>query len=127
VPVEEAKKANRYDPSLFEGVAFRFGAIRVVGGVLGAREPGAGRNLALRENGGQVTASSELGGYPVRACTDGLRCRDGGYWNDGTQNQFPDWVQVAWLQPQRIGVIRAALPFTPATLRSRTRVATNSA
>ena len=77
--------------------------------------------------GSHFEASSELGGYPVRACTDGLRCRDGGYWNDGTQNQFPDWVQVAWPQPQCIGAIRAALPFTPATLRSRTRVATNSA
>ena len=31
VPIAEAKKANQYDPEAFEGVAFRFGWIRVVG------------------------------------------------------------------------------------------------
>jgi hypothetical protein len=34
VPIAEAKKANRYDPKLFEGVAFRFAAIRVIGDVV---------------------------------------------------------------------------------------------
>jgi len=31
VPIEEAKKANRYDPALFGGVALRVAAIRMVG------------------------------------------------------------------------------------------------
>jgi hypothetical protein len=34
VPIAEAKKANRYDPALFEGVALRVAAIRVMGDVL---------------------------------------------------------------------------------------------
>jgi len=33
VPIAEAKKANRYDPALFEGVALRLAAIRVIGDV----------------------------------------------------------------------------------------------
>ncbi len=31
VPIEEAKKADRYDPSLFEGVALRVAALRIIG------------------------------------------------------------------------------------------------
>ncbi|MBM3474686.1 MAG: hypothetical protein FJX75_15590 [Armatimonadetes bacterium] len=34
VPIAEAKKANRYDPALFEGVALRVAAIRVIGEVV---------------------------------------------------------------------------------------------
>jgi hypothetical protein len=33
VPIAEAKKANRYDPALFEGVALRVAAVRVTGDV----------------------------------------------------------------------------------------------
>ena len=30
-PIEEAKKLGKYDPKAFEGVALRFGWIRIVG------------------------------------------------------------------------------------------------
>ncbi|MBI2301387.1 MAG: hypothetical protein HYU66_20980, partial [Armatimonadetes bacterium] len=67
-------------------------------------------NLCLA---GKLTASSEMPGYPVRWCADGLRSRDRSYWNDNTRAAFPDWVQVTWDRPQTIRVVRACLPFMP--------------
>lgn len=73
----------------------------------------AATNLCLPAVGATVTASSTLGGYPVSACTDGLRSRDCGYWNDATQRQFPDWVAATWDAPRTIRLVRATLPLMP--------------
>lgn len=60
-----------------------------------------GVNVALRANGGVVSASSAYSAnYPVSAINDGNRRGNtwgsGGGWNDATVNGFPDWAQVTF-------------------------------
>jgi uncharacterized protein YqjF (DUF2071 family) len=56
-------------------------------------------NVALASNGGVASASSTYSAaFPVSAINDneraGANYSNGGYWNDGTPNSFPDWVQI---------------------------------
>lgn len=69
-----------------------------------------GPNLALVANGGTVTVSSALGGYPASALNDGVRQTGYGYWNDATQRQYPDWAQVGWAEPRTIDKVVLRLP-----------------
>lgn len=52
-------------------------------------------NLALEVNGGKVSVSSEHSGgtFPASKLNDGTA---DGYWNDGTQNEYPDWCEISW-------------------------------
>ena len=62
--------------------------------------PLSGRiNVALAANGGSARASTILNGnYPpsgtINGDRKGLNWGAGGGWNDGTQNQGPDWLEV---------------------------------
>ena len=58
-------------------------------------------NVALAGNGGSATASSVYNAnYPASATINGdrkgLNWGAGGGWNDGTVNQYPDWIEVAF-------------------------------
>jgi hypothetical protein len=58
-----------------------------------------GTNVALAANGGVVSASSTYNNnFPVTAVNDGdrlgLNWGNGGGWNDGTPNVWPDWVEI---------------------------------
>jgi hypothetical protein len=64
---------------------------------------------------GDLTASSvhSSGDYPLAGVTNGQR-ESGttkGYWNDGTNGTWPDWVQVAWDQPERVSRIVVRIPI----------------
>ncbi len=56
-------------------------------------------NLALASNGGVARASSFNGAnFPVESITNGdrkgLKWGEGGGWNDGTPETYPDWVEI---------------------------------
>jgi hypothetical protein len=56
-------------------------------------------NVALGANGGVASASSTYGtAYPVSAINDGDRkgvnWGNGGGWNDGTADTYPDWAEI---------------------------------
>jgi F5/8 type C domain. len=56
-------------------------------------------NVALASNGAVASASSTISAaFPVSAVNNneraGLNWGNGGGWNDGTANAFPDWVQI---------------------------------
>jgi hypothetical protein len=56
-------------------------------------------NVALASNGAIASASSTISAaFPVSAVNNneraGLNWGNGGGWNDGTGNAFPDWVQI---------------------------------
>ena len=56
-------------------------------------------NVALQSNGGIATSSSNYtGAYPAASVNNGDRrgtnWGNGGGWNDGTSNTYPDWIQV---------------------------------
>jgi hypothetical protein len=56
-------------------------------------------NVALASNGAVASASSTISaGFPVSAVNNneraGVNWGNGGGWNDGTGNAFPDWVQI---------------------------------
>ncbi|MEJ2173867.1 MAG: S8 family serine peptidase [bacterium] len=74
-------------------------------------EPGITRiNVALQSNGGVASASSSYSaGFPATAVNDGdrkgLNWGNGGGWNDGTPNKYPDWVQVQFSGVQTIDEI----------------------
>jgi hypothetical protein len=56
--------------------------------------PGTLTNVALPANGGSATASSTYSSaFPPANAIDGDR-KSGFYWNDGTPNSFPDWLEV---------------------------------
>jgi len=62
-------------------------------------QTGPQTNYALPLNGGLATASSTLNSsFPASAVINGdrrgLNWGSGGGWNDGTQNSYPDWVEV---------------------------------
>jgi len=61
--------------------------------------PPTGTNVALASAGAVASASStHSAGFAVTAVNNGERAGvnpgAGGYWNDGTQGVFPDWVQI---------------------------------
>lgn len=68
-----------------------------------------GPNLALA-SGARAEVSSQMSGYPAAALNDGTRQTRTGYWNDSTQNQFPDWAQIAWTSAQRIDRVVLRMP-----------------
>jgi len=58
-------------------------------------------NVALASNGGVATASSQLApAYPPSGAINGdrrgLNWGNGGGWNDGTTNSYPDWIEIAF-------------------------------
>jgi hypothetical protein len=63
------------------------------------RQPG---NLAFEDSGVRVVVSSQTqyGSAPTRL-TDGVR--DGMCWRAGTPGETPDWAQLTWPSPQRLG------------------------
>lgn len=70
------------------------------------------RNVALD---GTASASSvhASGLYPVAGVNNGRResGTSQGYWNDGTNGSWPDWVQIAWATPQTIDRVVARIPL----------------
>jgi hypothetical protein len=67
-------------------------------GIAASSSPGT-TNLALASAGAVASASSTAAaGYPVSAVNDnqrsGANWGNGGAWEDGTPNVFPDWVQI---------------------------------
>jgi hypothetical protein len=69
-----------------------------------------GSNAALAANGGVATASSAYSAdYPVTSVNNGdrkgLNWANGGGWNDGTINVYPDWVQIDFSSSQTINEI----------------------
>lgn len=69
-------------------------------------------NVALASNGGVASASSQVNAnFPVASIINGDRRGlnwgaggggQGGGWNDGTLNAWPDWVQVVFAGPRTI-------------------------
>lgn len=65
-------------------------------------------NVAAAANGGVATASSQSEGefFAPSLAIDGIRAwGTTGAWRDGTQNNFPDWLQVDFSSPRTIGEI----------------------
>jgi hypothetical protein len=74
----------------------------------------AARNLALPANGGEAVASSvhSSGTYPVTGVNnDIVEDGPGGYWNDGTNGTWPDWVGIEWDAPVTLDHIVATIPI----------------
>ncbi len=86
------------------------------------REPPSSTNVALASNGGVATASSTPDPndrsdpyygygfvYPPSGVNNGdrkgLNWMHGGGWRDGTDNKFPDWLQVDFSGTKTIGEI----------------------
>ena len=70
--------------------------------------PTARINVAAAANGGTASASSQSEGefYLPSLAIDGIRAwGTTGAWRDGTQNEFPDWLQVDFNSPKTIGEI----------------------
>jgi subtilisin family serine protease len=73
--------------------------------------PPAGRtNAALAANGGVASASSTFsGGYSASGANNGDRTGsswgNGGGWNDGTANAWPDWLEVDFNGPKTINEV----------------------
>jgi hypothetical protein len=70
-------------------------------GTLTVTAVGTRTNVALAANGGVATASSTYSaGFTVAAVNNGDRkgliWGAGGGWNDGTNNTYPDWVQITF-------------------------------
>jgi hypothetical protein len=69
-------------------------------------------NHALAANGATASASSVYGGrdYPASAAIDGLRAganwEQGGGWNDGTRDLWPDWLEVNFGGAKTISLVR---------------------
>ncbi|HVV52295.1 MAG TPA: hypothetical protein VHO06_21680 [Polyangia bacterium] len=83
----------------------------------------AAPNLALAANGGTITASSSLSGYPATGANDGVfeTTTGGGYWNDNTNNSYPDTLKVSWSSAQTIGRVTLRMPVASnLTLGQRT-------
>ena len=71
---------------------------------------GARVNVAAAANGATVVASSVYSAaYPLSGAINGDRLGtnwgSGGGWNDGTFNQWPDWLEVSFAGSQTIGEI----------------------
>lgn len=67
-------------------------------------------NVAAASMGATASASSQIGGgFPVASVNNGdrkgLNWGSGGGWNDGTQNAFPDWVQIDFPSSKTINEI----------------------
>ena len=58
----------------------------------------SGTNVALASNGATATASSTHpdAAFSVLKAINGSRTADGGYWNDGTPDAFPDSLEIAF-------------------------------
>lgn len=69
----------------------------------------SGPNLALAAHGGHAEVSSQLDAFPHDALNDGIR-QSIGYWNDGTNGQFPDWAQIVWADRVTVDQIVLRMP-----------------
>jgi len=70
----------------------------------------SGMNVAAAANGATAKASSYVGqGYAPFGAIDGdrrgLAWSNGGGWNDGTANAFPDWLEVDFASTQTINEV----------------------
>lgn len=69
-------------------------------------------NVALAANGATARASSEhpsglyLADSVVAGHTTGERWAKGGGWNDGTESEFPDWLEVSLAEPVEVRAVR---------------------
>jgi hypothetical protein len=69
-------------------------------------------DVALAANGATATASSEhpsglyLADTVLAGHTSGTRWARGGGWNDGTEGEFPDWLEVTLARPVDIRAVR---------------------
>lgn len=69
-------------------------------------------NVALASRGAVATASSEhpsgqyLADTVIAGLTTGERWARGGGWNDGTEGEFPDWIEVALPSPVEIRAVK---------------------
>ncbi len=76
-------------------------------------------NVALAANGATARASSEhasgwyLADSVVAGHTTGERWARGGGWNDATESEFPDWLEVSLAEPAEIRAVRV-LTLEPA-------------
>src|SRR4029077_12485989 len=62
-------------------------------------------NVALPANGGSAVASSVFNSTTAAAkAIDGDR-KGLAYWNDGTQNSFPDWLEVDFNETKSVSEI----------------------
>lgn len=74
---------------------------------------GPSNNLALRGNGGNAAASSYLtlyGGSPPSKLNDNTT---GGYWNDNTQYNYPDWCEINWATQKTVNQVILRVPVMP--------------
>lgn len=79
-----------------------------------------GNDLALGVNGGTVTATSTLSSsYPSSGANDGRRNGSTGYWNDGTQNIYPDTLTLSWNSPRTVNKVTLRLPVVPYLTQSQ--------
>jgi len=62
--------------------------------------PAASVNVARETNGGSVSASSQLGGFPASSVINGDRkgtgWGNGGGWNDANADVYNDWVTITF-------------------------------
>lgn len=69
-------------------------------------------NIALADRGATVTASSEhasgmyLADSVVAGHTTGERWARGGGWNDATEGEFPDWIEVHLAEPAIVQAVK---------------------
>jgi len=61
------------------------------------KKPG---NIAYRDSGVTVTASSSRRGYEMKTVDGALK---GLAWSDSTYRKLPDWLTLTWPEPQTIG------------------------
>ncbi len=83
-----------------------------------------GPNLALSATA-SASSTHSSGAYPVGGVNDGRIQEASGYWNDGTQNVFPDTVQVAWTSARTIDKVVLRMPvvsYLSAAARTQPRL-----
>jgi hypothetical protein len=66
-------------------------------------------NLALVENGGTASASSETVGGSAAGLNDGRRQLTG-WWTDSRSSSEPGWAQIAWTSAKRIDRVVLRMP-----------------
>jgi hypothetical protein len=68
-------------------------------------------NLALAENGGTVTVSSENSPGSSAGLNDGVR-QTSGWWTASTSVPGPGWAEISWDSPQTISSVILRMPVT---------------
>lgn len=77
-------------------------------------------NIALESNGSVAIASSSHGSglFPQGSLNDSKTSK---YWNDGTQNETPDWCEVNWNSVKYVDSAILRLPVMPPYLTEEQR------